>query len=108
MKRLLAALVFATSALAEDPDIADANLAETAAQTCFRIIHANYEDCAAASREMEKAIEAFVGSPSAASLDAARKAWIAARVVYAPSEAYRFSGGPIDAEGGPEELLNAW
>lgn len=101
-------LLLASPARAEDPDIADARLAENAAQTCFRIIHANYEDCAAASREMEKSIATFVGSPSAASLEAARKAWVAARLVYAPSEAFRFSGGPIDAEGGPEELLNAW
>jgi putative iron-regulated protein len=108
VKPLLAALLLATPVWAEDPDIADARLAEEAARTCFRIMLANYEDCTAASRDVEKAVEGFVAAPTAASLETARRAWIKARGIYAPSEAYRFCGGPIDAEGGPEELLNAW
>ena len=93
---------------AQDPDAEDARMAGEAAQTCFRIIEANYTDCVTQAVGLEKAVAAFTAKPSAARLNAARLAWIAARRPYAPSEAYRFCGGPIDAEGGPEELLNAW
>ncbi len=108
MKRLLVMALLTVPAFAEDPDVADARMASQAAQTCFRIIEANYADCVTQSRALEKAITAFTAKPSATTLAAARKAWIKARVSYAPSEAYRFCGGPIDAEGGPEEMLNAW
>ncbi|HET9547585.1 MAG TPA: imelysin family protein, partial [Desertimonas sp.] len=40
---------------------------------------------------------------------AARDAWLAARLDYGPTEAFRFYGGPIDdAETGKEGLINAW
>ena len=55
------------------------------------------------------AVDAFVAAPSAATQDAAKQAWIAARAPYGPSEAFRFYDGPIDApETGPEGLINAW
>jgi putative iron-regulated protein len=111
MKRFLfmaLLMVPVSPSLAEDPDAADARIAGEAAKTCFRIIEANYADCVTQSQALEKAVLALTAKPSAARLEAARQAWISARRVYAPSEAYRFCGGPIDAEGGPEELLNAW
>ncbi|MCB0064131.1 MAG: hypothetical protein KDE19_18535, partial [Caldilineaceae bacterium] len=39
---------------------------------------------------------------------AAKEAWLAAREVYGQTEAFRFYGGPIDDEDGPEGLINAW
>ncbi|HEX2748651.1 MAG TPA: imelysin family protein [Verrucomicrobiales bacterium] len=110
MKRLLCMVLLATaiSSPAEDPDAVDARMAAEAAQTCFRIIEANYGDCVTQAQLLEKAVTEFTAKPSAARLKAARQAWITARKSYAPSEAYRFCGGPIDSEGGPEELLNAW
>lgn len=111
MKRLfLAACLMApaVSIRAEDPDLADARMAGEVAQTCFRIIHANYEDCVSSARELEKSVRTFSAKPSAEALENAKRTWVEARRVYGPSEAYRFCGGPIDSEGGPEELLNAW
>ena len=47
--------------------------------------------------------------PTAATLEAAKRAWLNARDDYGPTEAYRFYGGPIDNDDdGPEGQLNAW
>ena len=82
MKRLLLPVLLAAAAIpsmAEDPDAADARMAAGAAQTCFRIIEANYTDCVTQTQALEKAVTAFTAKPSAARLKAARQAWIAAR-----------------------------
>ncbi len=72
-------------------------------------VHTNYVECLDKARALKTAIDAFVAAPSAATQDAAKAAWIAARLPYGPSEVYRFYGGPIDdEETGPEGALNAW
>jgi putative iron-regulated protein len=72
------------------------------------IVHASYRDTADAARQLQRAIEAFLAAPSEAGLIEARKRWLAAREWYGQTEAYRFYGGPIDAEDGPEGRINAW
>jgi putative iron-regulated protein len=37
-----------------------------------------------------------------------KEMWLVSRESYGPTEAFRFANGPIDAEDGPEGLLNAW
>ena len=54
------------------------------------------------------AVNAFVANPTAETHQAAKDTWLAAREPYGQSEAFRFYGGPIDDENGPEGLLNAW
>src|SRR5690349_15836083 len=85
-----------------------ANAAPVAEQYA-KNVHANYVECLDKARALKTAIDAFVASPSAATQDAAKAAWIAARLPYGPTEVYRFYGGPIDDEAtGPEGALNAW
>jgi putative iron-regulated protein len=72
------------------------------------LVHANYEDALAGARGLQQAIGAFTSSPSAAGLAAARKSWLAAREAYGQTEAFRFYGGPIDNDDGPEGRINAW
>jgi putative iron-regulated protein len=55
--------------------------------------------------KLEASVRAFAERPERATLDAARKAWIAARLAYSRTETFRFYGGPIDDV---EPLLNAW
>ncbi|MEX2295540.1 MAG: imelysin family protein [Gemmatimonadota bacterium] len=76
--------------------------------TYAEIVHASYEDSFRAVEEMAAAIAVLLAAPSEESLAAARIAWLAAREPYGQTEAYRFYGGPIDAAGGPETLLNPW
>lgn len=72
------------------------------------LVHANYADSLASAREVAQHIAALVSTPSASTLAAARDAWIRARQTYGQTEAFRFYGGPIDAEDGPEARINAW
>lgn len=58
--------------------------------------------------EFQKTIEEFLRAPSAETLQVAKNQWIEMRKAYSPSEVFRFYGGPIDDEDGPEGLLNAW
>ena len=66
---------------------------------------AGYEDSLAAAKTLRSAINALIAKPSPDTLKAAREAWLAARVPYQQTEAYRF-GNPIvdDWEG----RVNAW
>ncbi len=73
------------------------------------VMAAAYADTLTEAEAMHAEIEAFLAAPSAAGLDAAREAWLAAREVYGQTEVFRFYGGPIDAE--PENLearINSW
>lgn len=72
------------------------------------LVHANYQDARDGALALQKAIAAFTAAPSAAGLAAARKAWLDAREAYGQTEAFRFYGGPIDNDDGPEGRINAW
>jgi putative iron-regulated protein len=72
------------------------------------LVHAGYEDSLSATRDMQQAIDAFIAAPSEQGLQEARKRWLAAREWYGQTEAFRFYGGPIDDEDGPEGQINAW
>jgi hypothetical protein len=101
----------AGAALASLPPVvarAQAVTAEAVVKHYAAGVSAGYEDTLAAALEMQKAIATFVAQPSAESLKAARDAWRAAREWYGPTEAFRFYGGPIDDDQGPEGRLNAW
>ncbi len=73
--------------------------------TYANIAQATYEDSLNTAKKMKGAIDAFLKTPTATTLQAARKSWLDARVPYQQSEAYRF-GNPIvdDWEG----KVNAW
>jgi putative iron-regulated protein len=73
-----------------------------------RIVHFNYADCKGLAEILSEKIEDFTSAPSAEGLEEAKQAWLDLREFYGQTEAYRFYGGPIDDEDGPEGLLNAW
>lgn len=88
--------------------LAAPSLAATPAEvvdTYAKIAEAAYGDSLATARDLQAAIEAFLAAPSEDGLEAARAAWIAARVPYQQTEVFRF-GNPIvdDWEG----RVNAW
>ncbi|KQP23048.1 imelysin family protein [Pseudorhodoferax sp. Leaf267] len=72
------------------------------------LVSAGYEDALQGALALQQAIAAFLASPTQAGLDAARKAWLDAREFYGQTEAFRFYGGPIDDDNGPEGRINAW
>lgn len=113
---LLALLPAVPSAFAQTPTktvnapaaSANAQAFNAVAAHYSALVHANYSDSLDSAVSMQQALAVFVKSPSAANLEAARKAWLAARELYGQTEAFRFYSGPIDDKNGPEGNLNAW
>jgi len=97
----------ATPAVAPAAAIANVNPSQVA-QHYAKLVHANYSDTLTAAQTLQVSIAEFVKAPSAEGLDKARQAWRDAREFYGQTEAFRFYGGPIDDENGPEGQINAW
>lgn len=100
----LLALALALSAQAGHA-AAPAPTPDAVVSTYADIAAAAYGDSLTTARALQSAVAALVAAPSAETLDAARRAWIAARAPYQQTEAFRF-GNPIvdDWEG----RVNAW
>lgn len=90
-------------------DAASSDDMSAAVETYADGVHASYAASFASAQAMDSAIDAFVADPTDEALDAAKTAWLDARDDYGPTEAFRFYGGPIDADDdGVEGLVNAW
>jgi putative iron-regulated protein len=101
MRRTVAALVLCAAIGA--PSLAATP--EEVAKTYADIALAGYEDSLATARTLQIAVTALIVTPTEDTLQAAKSAWLAARVPYQQTEAFRF-GNPIvnDWEG----RVNAW
>lgn len=64
-----------------------------------------FSDAHATAVQLQQAIDALLANPSEETLQAARQAWLAARVPYMQTEVFRF-GNPVVDEW--EGQLNAW
>lgn len=106
-----------TSATAVTPAPASATLATTKAadaQAITReqvishyadIAHATFADAHSTAQALQVAVNAFVAAPSAETQQAAKDAWLAARVPYMQSEVFRFGNALVDEW---EGQVNAW
>jgi len=111
---LLAAGAVGCSDSGDDP--ADTGPAQEAViENYAQLVSANYADALATAKDLDKAVSAFLASPSGPTLTKAKNAWLTSRDPYGLSEAYRFYQGPIDNDDttddiadGPEGLLNSW
>ncbi len=65
-------------------------------------------DALAKAEHLQEAVAIFVAAPSPSTHERAKRAWLDARFAYGQTEAFRFYGGPIDDDDGPEARLNAW
>lgn len=74
-------------------------------ETYINIAHAAYEDSLTTAKELQAAVDTLIVEPSEANLQAAREAWLAARVPYMQTEAYRFGNAIVDDW---EGKVNAW
>lgn len=103
--------IFAVVSCSDDDDgTDDANLVtvEEVVANYADIVLANYQDALTTAETLKEKIDAFVDNPTETSLGEAKEAWLDARNPYGESEAFRFYGGPIDDDDGPEGQLNAW
>jgi putative iron-regulated protein len=77
--------------------------------TYAALASAGYADSLDGAETLRGALAAYVADPTTETRDAARAAWIDARLPYRQTEAFRFYGGPIDDPSGePEGRINAW
>jgi len=107
MKKIALVLAFAATLAAPLAPAADLNVKPVLSHYA-ELVHANYSDALAGAETLRAAIDAFLAAPSPDTQKAAQQGWRAAREFYGQTEAFRFYGGPIDDETGPEGRLNAW
>ncbi|WP_245744726.1 imelysin family protein [Aliiroseovarius sediminilitoris] len=69
------------------------------------IARAGYEDSLALAQKLNTAVDALLAAPTDTSLAAAKAAWLAARVPYQQTEAFRFGNPSVDEW---EGKVNAW
>ncbi len=72
------------------------------------VVYTSYKASHSEAVALDGALDGFVSAPSATTMQTAKDAWLAARTPYGQTEGYRFYGGPIDDEDGPEGQINAW
>ncbi len=101
--RILRASLFAGLSFAAIP--ADAAAPQEAMETYADIALAAYEDSRILAQSLNEAVDRLAAEPSERNLQAARQAWLRARVPYVQTETLRF-GNPLvdDWEG----KVNAW
>ena len=68
-------------------------------------VHASYAQAKNEADNLAAAVGGLLSSPTQATLEAARKAWVSARPAYLRTEAFRFYDGPVEAIEGE---INAW
>jgi len=73
--------------------------------TYAEIAESAYSDAVSGARALEQSVAAFLATPSAEGLVAARNAWLRARHPYQQTEVFRFYDGPIDRV---ELRINTW
>jgi putative iron-regulated protein len=79
-----------------------------AVQSYAKMVLVSYDDVIMQVKALDKAITDFSVFTDATNFQKCKDAWLAARIPYGQTEAYRLYGGPIDGENGPEGLINAW
>ncbi len=108
IRRPLTALPIAVLAaglcLASGPALAESAPKEVL-KTYADIAQAGYADSLDTANTLKLAVDAFLAKPTEDNLRAARAAWIAARIPYMQTEAYRFGNAIVDDW---EGKVNAW
>ena len=74
-------------------------------KTYADIAEAGYADSLATAKALQAAVDALIATPTAESLEAAKAAWLAARVPYQQTEVVRFGNAIVDDW---EGRVNAW
>ena len=74
-------------------------------KTYADIAEATYEDALVTAKSLQNAITLLTNNPTEVNLEAAKKSWLAARVPYQQTEAYRFGNAIVDEW---EGKVNAW
>lgn len=99
------ALVLAAVAAAQPSRALDDALVRRVVENYANIALATYGDALSAAKALKVEVDKLAATPSQEQLDRTRKAWIAARVPYQQSEAFRFGNKIVDDW---EGKVNSW
>ena len=103
-KSTKAALLATTLCVAASHAMAD-TMPEAVIKHYADLAEAKYSDSLTTAKALDTAIDAFLAAPSDETLNAAKEAWLAARVPYQQTEVYRFGNAIVDDW---EGRVNAW
>ncbi|MEH6630768.1 MAG: imelysin family protein [Halopseudomonas aestusnigri] len=101
----VASTVTVLSVLGAGAAYADKIDANSVIENYADIALAGYQDSLTSAQALDSAINTLIASPSNASLNAARSAWVTARAPYQQTEVYRFGNAIVDDW---EGRVNAW
>ncbi|ASF99958.1 imelysin family protein [Vibrio anguillarum] len=102
---LLIQSIAASLAIASSASFAATVTKEQVVEHYANIAHAVFADSLTTAQSLEKSIDQFLMTPSAAKLKEVKQAWLASRVPYQQSEVFRFGNAVVDDW---EGQLNAW
>jgi len=105
LKALAAASVAILLAATTAATAADAPSTPAVAKNYADIAEASFSDTLIEARKLKAAVDTLIKSPTEDNLVAARKAWLAARIPYMQTEAFRFGNKIVDDW---EGRVNAW
>src|SRR5690606_20142850 len=103
-----------SAAVERDQNASDTDVATPAASSISEqdvashyadLAHATYLDALTTAQALDKAVDALLAEPTEANLEAAKQAWLTARVPYQQSEVFRFGNAVVDDW---EGQVNAW
>lgn len=97
--------LYTTTAFLCSMAFAQASTPEDILNNYADIARAGYEDSLALAQKLNTAVDALLAAPTDTSLAAAKAAWLAARVPYQQTEAFRFGNPSVDEW---EGKVNAW
>lgn len=90
---------------ASAPATVNSEAAQAVVKHYADMAHAVFSDAHSTAQKLEEAVDALLANPTDETLQAAKDAWLAARVPYMQSEVFRF-GNPVVDEW--EGQVNAW
>ncbi|MDF9389079.1 MULTISPECIES: imelysin family protein [unclassified Vibrio] len=102
---LLIQSIAASLAITSSASFAATVTKEQVVEHYANIAHAVFADSLTTAQSLEKSIDQFLMTPSAAKLEEVKQAWLASRVPYQQSEVFRFGNAVVDDW---EGQLNAW
>lgn len=95
----------AASTTAAKASMVDEAAAKAVVSHYAELALAVFSDAASTGKQLQSAIDALLSNPSEETLNAAKEAWLAARVPYMQTEVFRFGNAVVDDW---EGQLNAW
>lgn len=106
IRQLVASALFGSAlAIAPLSVYAETVTTKTVMEHYVNLAHAGFSDTLSTGKVLQEKVNAFIANPTPETQQAAKAAWLAARVPYSQTEAFRFGNPNVDAW---EGQVNAW